>query len=202
MLKVCVVWITELQKPSNEVIWQLQIWKTKEREHRTLNSNKEPFQHKRVLQNSVILNKTITACKEPYLLECKGPGPWNVIWGGSDLLDVIYIIPSTPPPHFSERLFIKGLSLVFYVISGTCVFSVCILHHPTPYNYQWGTPHTFIHTYTLTYTLINSNQNSPTTNNQCILSCLHTLQWLMGNCPVRLYIVRPVHQGFMTQNNI
>ncbi len=95
----------------------------------------------------MILNKTITACKEPYLLECKGPGPWNVIWGGSDLLDVIYIIPSTPPPHFSERLFIKGLSLVFYVISGTCVFSVCILHHPTPITTN-GERHTHLSTRT------------------------------------------------------
>ncbi len=60
-------WITELQKISNLVLWQLQIWKTKGREQRTLNSNKEPFQHKRVLQNA-------TACKEPLknhiFLEC------------------------------------------------------------------------------------------------------------------------------------
>ncbi len=54
-------WITELQKISNEVLWQLQIWKTKGREQRTLNSNKEPFRHKRVLQNAMVLNKTITA---------------------------------------------------------------------------------------------------------------------------------------------
>ncbi len=56
------------------MLWQLQIWKTKRREQRTLNSNKEPFQHKRVLQNATVLNKTITACKEPLknhiFLEC------------------------------------------------------------------------------------------------------------------------------------
>ncbi len=59
-------WITELQKISNEALWQLQIWKTKGREQKTLNSNKEPFWHKRVLQNSMVLNITITACKEPF----------------------------------------------------------------------------------------------------------------------------------------
>ncbi len=67
-------WITELQKISNEVFWQLQIWKSKGREQRTLNSNKEPFRSKRVLRNAMVLNKTITACKEPLknhiFLEC------------------------------------------------------------------------------------------------------------------------------------
>ncbi len=38
--------------------------KTKGWEQITLNSNKEPFQHKRVLQNAMVLNKTITACNE------------------------------------------------------------------------------------------------------------------------------------------
>ncbi len=68
----------------------------------------------------------------------KGPGPWNVISteGGSALLDVIYN-PIHPHPTPLERFFIKGLPLVFYVISvHFSVFSTPF----HPHNHQWGTP--------------------------------------------------------------
>ncbi len=42
---------------------------------RTLNSNKDPFRHKRILQNAMVLNKTIAVCNEPLknhmFLECR-----------------------------------------------------------------------------------------------------------------------------------
>lgn len=83
------------------------------------------------------------------------------IWSPSPWCDLYH--PIHPPPHFSERLFIKGLTLVIYVISGTCVFSVYILHHPPPTTAN-GEHHT--HLSTLTHSHIHLSTATKTAPQQ------------------------------------
>ncbi len=67
MLKVCVVGSLNSRKSVMKCFDSYRFEKQK-------GGNKEPFRHKRVLQNAMGLNKTITACKEPLknhiFLEC------------------------------------------------------------------------------------------------------------------------------------